>query len=69
MCTAHLGLPAARGVSGSAKAQAAGWCTALKRPRESNCTLCAHENLCRAAIIILNTLLSLQVLPVFDFPA
>lgn len=42
MCSAHLGLPAAHGVSGSTKAQAAGLCTELKMPRESYCILCAH---------------------------
>lgn len=69
MCTPHLGLPAARGVSGLTKAQAAGLCIELEVPHESNCILCAHKNRCRVAIIILNTFLSLQILTVFDFPA
>lgn len=36
MCTEHLGLPPAHGVSGSTKAQATALCTELKMLCESN---------------------------------
>lgn len=54
---------------GSAKAWAAGLGTEPKMPHETNCILCAHESLCRVAIIILNIFLSFQILTVFDFLA